>query len=94
MRIRRGKASETEKDKVKRLLGDFDAENSRGMQFIKQFHKEPTRQFLLSLSEILTKLTGIELKRDYKRKKELIIMWYDENIEVFKRYSDKIEVDC
>ena len=76
----------TEKAVAQNLLGDFEVKNSRGLSIIEAFMGENafesiSRNSLLSLTTILSKLTQIPFPRNFSRRKALIVKWFDDNAE-------------
>lgn len=83
----------TEKTRCRLLLGDFKAEGSAGLKFISKIYPyEPCRSVLIALGTIFSGLTGKVLERDYCRKKELIIKWFDENLEECLRWESHVKL--
>lgn len=77
------KILKSEKEIVKRLLGNFIAEGSVGENLIEEICKCSIKQIrlkdLISTSIIVGQMAKIELPRNYKRSKKLLVKWYDEN---------------
>ena len=74
----------TEKAVAQSLLGDFEVKNSRGLSIIESLMGENTfesmsRNSLLSLTTVLSKLTQIPFPRNFSRRKALIVKWFDDN---------------
>ena len=70
-------------------LGTFVAEGSRGMELLQRIYPsgELTRRSLYSFASLIAALSGIKLGRDYTRRKELLIKWFDENYYALEPYS-------
>lgn len=84
----------SEKKRVEILLGDFDASKSRGLELIKYITQNNVSRFaMISVATLASILIKVPLKRDYQRKKELIIMWFDENYEKLEKIKDKFCID-
>lgn len=76
----------TEKAVAQNLLGDFEVKNSKGLSIIETIMGENSfesisRNSLLSLTTILSKLTQIPFPRNFSRRKALIVKWFDDNAE-------------
>lgn len=74
----------SEKVVAQNLLGDFEVKNSRGLAIIESIMGENTfdsisRNSLLSLTTVLSKLTQIPFPRNFSRRKALIVKWFDDN---------------
>lgn len=70
-------------------LGTFIAEGSRGMQLLQRIYPrgELTRRSLYSFASLLAALSGIKLARDFTRRKDLLIKWFDDNYDELEPYS-------
>lgn len=81
----------SEKIIVEQLLGNFVAEGSKGQELIEDICKIPLKEIkltdLIQLTIIVSKLTNIHLPRNYKRKKKLIVKWFDDNEIDIKKIS-------
>ena len=84
----------SEKHIVEQLLGNFIAEGSKGERLIEDICKIPIKQIrlidLIELSKIISNLTNIHFARNFKRKKELIIKWFNDNYDEIKKISPSI----
>lgn len=82
-----------EKGVAKQLIGDFKTEGSRGMLFLeKYFDKNLYVNRLISLGLIFSKICNIKFPRNYRRNKELLILWFDMNIDIIEPYSSNVKV--
>ena len=60
----------------------FSPKECRGYKKLRQVMREPiTIQALLSLAFVVSNYLGIKISRDYMRRKELVIKWFDEQID-------------
>lgn len=84
----------SEKLRANLLLGDFDPYNSRGWDLIKYMtHHQVSRHALISLATILSGLIGIPFERDYSRRKDLVIKWFDTNYDEIIQFKDCFEIE-
>lgn len=82
-----------EKGVAKELIGDFKPEGSRGMLFLeKYFHKQLYVNRLISLGLVFSKICNIKFPRNYRRNKELLILWFDMNIDRIEPFSSNVTV--
>ncbi|OHS97112.1 hypothetical protein TRFO_09685 [Tritrichomonas foetus] len=89
----KGRSSKTEKEIADLRLGEFNIEESVGMKFIKSItDKEITRQALVSLATIFSILSGIVVNRDLKRRRELLIKWFDINAEKLEPFKEFVSI--
>jgi len=74
--------TEVERERVDRRLDGFIAKESRAWKEITEHYGSSLNQGeLLSLAEVLASEIGLHVDREAKRRKEVLIKWYDENIE-------------
>ena len=82
-----------EKGVAKELIGDFKPEGSRGMLFLeKYFNKQLYVNRLISLGLVFSKICDIKFPRNYRRNKELLILWFDMNIDRIEPFSSNVSV--
>lgn len=84
----------SEKDRAMLLLGDFDAYKSRAWKLIKEMtQNEITRSSLVAFATTVSYLIKKKMKRDYMRRKELLIMWFEENYDEIYKLKDNFCFD-
>ena len=84
----------SESKRADAMLGNFDAKKSRGYQFILGILSEPiSLSSLISLATIISFLSGIPFSRDYTRRKDLVIKWFDDNYDDIFPFKDKIHAN-
>ena len=88
------RAAYSERERTQFLLGDFRAQGSEGLKFLESLCPFAlTRSALISLATVLSELINVPLDRDIKRKKELLIKWFDVNIDAVRPWGHKIRLD-
>ncbi|KAK8837603.1 hypothetical protein M9Y10_036134 [Tritrichomonas musculus] len=79
------------------MLQDFQIEGSRGKEVIEQMLQQKvekaSRVGLIQLGNIISGLIDVKISRNHKRKKDLIIKWFDENADLIEPLVPKIKVD-
>lgn len=64
---------------------NYEPCKSRGYELLKQIMREPiTIQALLSLAFVISNYIGVKISRDYMRRKELVIKWFDETVDLWE----------
>ena len=82
-----------EKGVAKELLGDFEPEGSRGMIFVMNFFNgQITVNRLVWLGTIFSRMLNIEFPRNFKRNRDLLIKWFDTNIELIEPLSINVSI--
>lgn len=82
-----------ERGVAQKLLGDFEPEGSRGMEFLMNFfHNQISVNRLISLATLFSKMLGIKFPRNYKRNRELLILWFDMNLDAIQPFSSRISM--
>lgn len=88
------RTSISEKNRANLLLGDFDPNNSRGMELIEHLtHHQVSRHALISIATILSGIIGVPFERDFSRRKNLVIKWFDMNYDLILPYKDCFEIE-
>jgi hypothetical protein len=84
----------TERAIAEMRLGEFSAQGSRGLQLLQQMfpRSDMTRRSMYSLATILGALANVPLERDFSRRKELIIKWFDDNYDALEPFLRFIEL--
>jgi hypothetical protein len=64
------------------LLGDFRPEKSRAIKFLEKMapNVSLTRDSLIMLGEMCSAITKIDFPRNSKRRRSLIIKWFDDHL--------------
>mgnify|MGYP006962228505 CR=1 FL=1 len=80
-----------QREVAQELLGDFDPLTSEGMKFVLGlFNNQNTVNRLVSFGSVISELLNIEFPRNYKRNKNLLIKWFDMNIDQIQTLYSKI----
>jgi hypothetical protein len=84
----------TEREVADFRLGQFSATGSRGLDFLRQAFPtgELTRRSMYSLATVLAALASVRLERDFARRKELLIKWFDDNLEALEPFLPFVEL--
>lgn len=76
----------SEKIVTRNLLNGFVSKGSRGENLIEEMISLPIKKIsltgLIQIANIVSNLINVKLERNYKRKKALIIKWFQENEEL------------
>ena len=76
------------------LLGDFIAEGSKGDKLLNDFFgKKVTVNRAVSLAFVLSKLTGLPFPRNYTRRKDLTILWFNNNYDKIIPFLPYVKFD-
>lgn len=71
-----------ESEFVREKLSGFEPKNSKAwINLTKRFGTKISQNQLLSIAEVVSTQLNIGLYREYKRRKEMLIKWFDENYE-------------
>jgi hypothetical protein len=82
------RASMSERDIAQYRLGDFQAEESRASRLMQNLYEgSMTRRLLFSLGSLVSTLSGVRLPRDYTRRRDLLLKWFDENYDALEDYA-------
>lgn len=57
------------------------------------FNNQNTVNRLVSFGSVISELLNIEFPRNYKRNKNLLIKWFDMNIDLIEPYASKITLE-
>ena len=68
-----------EEEFLKQKLAGFRLEDSRGWKWLQARFGKIAKEELLSLGQVIAHTLNLELTREYKRRKETMIVWFDEN---------------
>lgn len=85
------RATELERRKVDRRLEGFTPTTSRAWREICERYGSGLNQTeLLSLAEVISIHLGLKVDRDAKRRKEVLIKWFDENFDQILPFLDHV----
>jgi hypothetical protein len=83
-----------ERQKIDQRIANFAYEKSAAWQEISARHWDSLRQSeLLSIAQVLGNKLGIEVDREAKRRKSVLVKWFDENLMRLRPLFDYIDVD-
>ena len=88
--VKEGYQQKFEKEflKKKRQLGDaFETEAWARLQ--EKYGRKISQEELLSLARVVANELDLELSREYKRRKELLIIWFQENLSIVWPFIEK-----
>lgn len=87
----------TEKDVSIYLQGDFDPRGSQGEALIQDIFKQNLRKIskasLVTVAIIIGDIIGVKLTRNEKRKKDLVIKWYNDHSTLIEPLKSNIVID-
>ena len=63
-------------------LRNFDPENCRAAKKLTERFGKRTQPELLSLAQLISAYTGIQLHREFKRRRSMLLSWYEQNFDV------------
>lgn len=88
-----GAQNDIEKMRVKERLESFDMKNCRAWKEItNRFGPSLNQSELLGIAEIIAEAANIKVDREAKRRKEVIVKWFEENIETVLPILERIEL--
>ena len=91
------RASKTESEISKYLIGDFDPNKSLAKPLLEKMLNCSINDiklcYLLRLAHLFRFYTGVKITRNYSRNKILIIKWFEENIAEIANYSKYIKIE-
>ena len=83
--------TEIERRRVDKRLQGFVVKESRAWKAICSHYGSSLNQVeLLSLAEVLGHILSIKVDREAKRRKEVLIKWFDENIDKIEPMLDRV----
>lgn len=69
-----------EQDRIRDRLQEFDYKNSRAWKELEQLKwTERSQKELVSIAQVFAKHCNIDLDRESKRRKEVLIKWFDDH---------------
>jgi hypothetical protein len=85
----------SEREVANQHLGDFEAENSRAYDFLIKLADghEIVKRNLIDIAKIFATISGIPLPRDYTRRLDLIIKWFDVHLADLEPLSTIIKLE-
>jgi hypothetical protein len=89
-----GRRSQGEKNRADRLLGGFRADESRGLAFLERIIPDGslTEPSLIVLGQIMASVCKLDFPRDFKRRRGLLIKWFDNNVDKLEPLEHVIRV--
>ncbi|KAK8895033.1 hypothetical protein M9Y10_023475 [Tritrichomonas musculus] len=82
--------AEFEQKFVQEKLNDFEPTSCKAWtKLTSRFGPKISQEELLSLAEVVSHQLEIELYREYKRRKNMLIKWFDENLDLVWPYIEK-----
>ena len=82
-----------EQNRIKDLLNDFDMKSSRIYQeFLKRGWETLSQQVLKSIAQVFEDRIKIPLSRESKRRKSVLIKWFDDNYDKIYPHLDSIQI--
>jgi hypothetical protein len=86
--------TELERKRVGARLHGFNVKASMGWQAIaKHFGEHLTQTELLSVAQVIGNEVGIKIDREAKRRKEVLVKWFDENYEHVREVLPRITLE-
>ena len=88
---RGGRRPGSEKERIDKLMGDFNYKESNTWYLIKSlFGRELNQNELFHLSMIFEEITGCRIGRDQKRNKGLLVKLFDDNFNTFEPFIYRV----
>lgn len=85
--------SEREKCHIQKRLKGFQWKDSLAWREItRYFGTGLSQEELLAIAEILAKATGLRTDREARRRKEVLIKWFDENFAILSPLFSRLEI--
>lgn len=85
-----------EKVVAQNLLNGFVSNGSKGEQIIKDILgcsiSDISLRALITVALLISDITSIKLERNYKRKKDLIVKWFNDNEEIIRKYIPFVKI--
>ena len=86
--------SSSDKKKVQQILKGFDPNISEAVMYLKTKYGDLKQYEYLQIAEYCTeKIPSLTLDRESKRRKEVLLKWFDENFSILKPVLDDIVVE-
>lgn len=86
----------TEKEVANNLLDGFIARGSKGELLIERVIGIKINQITLTgltqIAKFISELSDTKFPRNYKRKKDLIVKWFDDNHDIIESYISNIQI--
>lgn len=83
-----------DKSKINSRIQGFDQKNCLVWKEIcKKFGSSLSHNELLSIAQVIASNCNIKVDRDAKRRKEVLIKWFDENTEVILPFLNYMKID-
>ena len=82
-----------EQDRLKDRLQEFNYKDSRAWKELERMNwHERSQKELVSIAQVIAKHCNIDLDRESKRRKEVLIKWFDDHLEEILPSFDQIEL--
>lgn len=82
-----------EQDRIRDRLQEFDYKSSRAWKELeKQQWHERSQKELVSIAQVIAKHCNIDLDRESKRRKEVLIKWFDDHLDQILPCFSQIEI--
>jgi hypothetical protein len=90
----RARANKREREISDQHLGEFKPQGSRGLAFINKLCQSErlTRRALVALAYPFSYVSGIPFRRDFSRRRDLVVKWFDDNIDLLEPLATVIQV--
>ena len=86
--------SESERTRVEKRLGGFGFQKSQAWkEIVVRYGDTLSQNELLGIASIVSAKIGVKLDREAKRRKDVLIKWFDENLENIKPYLDFLALE-
>ncbi|KAK8834168.1 hypothetical protein M9Y10_011661 [Tritrichomonas musculus] len=83
-----------DKRKADARLQDFDPKNCFvWKKFCEKFGSSLSQTELISIAEVISSNIGVKVDREAKRRKEILIKWFDENSEKIIPFIDFLRIE-
>ena len=87
-------SSETERIRVLNRLNGFGFQNSPAWSIItSRWGDNLSQTELLGIATILSFKTGLKVDREAKRRKDVLVKWFDENLPILKHYLELVVLE-
>lgn len=84
---------EKERSEVDERLRGFDMEHCQAYRELEKRNlARRTHAALLSIAQVIAKCLNLNIDRESRRRKKLLIKWYDDNLDVVLPALDKLEL--
>lgn len=98
-KVEKGLSRKFDSEKIvsQTLLNGYQAKGSRGEQLIEDLTGHSCNQIgmksILRIVEIFAELCDLEIKRNTKRRKDLLVKWLQDNEEKIEEVKDHVKIE-